>query len=192
MAGLGKERIDPRVSRSRGGCCLLFVGCLTSQQHAHVSQGRICSDNFTCRHTEIEAVDPTFYFTQSQYTDTGPTSTSADPKTPGAWQDSHFLRHWYHSTRKKSRRKRDLNPGSSALEADALTTRPTRRSLVGTYCETYSKSPAWLDWGKRGSNPCLPFSRRLLFVACLLLNVSATCEYISGTDLLRQFYVLPH
>ena len=30
--------------------------------------------------------------------------------------------------RKKSRRKRDSNPGSSALEADALTTWPTRRS----------------------------------------------------------------
>ena len=29
-------------------------------------------------------------------------------------------------------------------------------------------------------------------VVCLLLNVSATCECISGTDLLRQFYVLPH
>ena len=32
----------------------LFVGCLTSQQHASVSQGRICSDIFTCCHTEIE------------------------------------------------------------------------------------------------------------------------------------------
>ena len=30
-----------------------------------------------------------------------------------------------------------------------------------------------------------------LFVGCLL-NVPATCECISGTDLLRQFYVLPH
>ena len=30
-----------------------------------------------------------------------------------------------------------------------------------------------------------------LFV-CWLLNVPATCECISGTDLLRQFYVLPH
>ena len=29
-----------------GCCCLLFVGCLTSQRHASVSQGRICSDNF--------------------------------------------------------------------------------------------------------------------------------------------------
>ena len=51
----------------------LFVGCLMSQQHASVSPGRICSDNFTCCHTEIEAADPTFYLTESQYTDTGPT-----------------------------------------------------------------------------------------------------------------------
>ena len=112
------------------GC--LFIGCLTSQQHESVSQGRICSDNFTCCHTEIEVADQTFHLTQSQYTDTGPTSPSADPITPGAWQGSHwnanFLSHWYDSTPKKSRRKRDSNPGSSALEADALTTRPTRRS----------------------------------------------------------------
>ena len=70
--------------------CLLFVGCLTSQQHASVSQGRICSDNFTCCHTEIEVADQKFYLTQSQYTDTGPTSPSADPITPGAWQGSHW------------------------------------------------------------------------------------------------------
>ena len=68
----------------------LFVGCLTSQQQASVSQGRICSDNFTCCHTEIEVADQTFYLTQSQYTDTGPTSPSADPITPGAWQGSHW------------------------------------------------------------------------------------------------------
>ena len=30
-----------------------------------------------------------------------------------------------------------------------------------------------------------------LFVGWLL-NVPATCECISGVDLLRQFYVLPH
>ena len=68
----------------------LFVGCLSSQQHASVSQGRICTDNFTCCHTEIEAADQTFHLTQSQYTDTGPTSPSADPITPGAWQGSHW------------------------------------------------------------------------------------------------------
>ena len=65
--------------------CLL-VGCLTSQQQASVSQGRICSDNHTCCHTEIEVADPTFYLTQSQHTDTGPTSPSADTITPGAWR----------------------------------------------------------------------------------------------------------
>ena len=110
----------------------LLVGCLTSQQQASVSQGRICSDNFTCCHTEIEVADPTFYLTQSQYTDTGPTSPSADPITPGACQSSHWSANFevigMTRPRKKSRRKRDSNPGPSALEADALTTRPTRRS----------------------------------------------------------------
>ena len=99
-------------------------GCLTSQQHASVSQGRICSDNSTCCHTEIEVADPTFNLTQSQYTDTGPTSPSADPTTPGAWQGSHWSANFEVTgmtrPRKKSRRKRDSNPGSSALEADAL------------------------------------------------------------------------
>ena len=68
----------------------LLVGCLTSRQHASVSQGRICSDSCTCCHTEIEAADQTFHLTQSQYTDTGPTSPITDPITPGAWQRSHW------------------------------------------------------------------------------------------------------
>ena len=102
----------------------LLVACLTSQQQASVSQGRICSDNSTCCHTAIEVADPTFYLTQSQYTDTGLTSPSADPITPGAWQGSHWSANfWVTGTtrpRKKSCRRRDSNPGSSALEADAL------------------------------------------------------------------------
>ena len=136
---------------------LLFVGCLTSQQQASVSQGRICSDNFTCCHTETEVADPTLHLTQSQYTDTGPTSPSADPITPGAWQGSHwsanFLSHWYDSTPEKSRRKRDSNPGSSALVADALTTRPTRRSY-------------------RQTEQC-----PILFLGCLTSQQNAKCTY---------------
>ena len=100
-----------------------FVGCLTSQQHVSVSQGRICSDNFMCCHNEIEVADHTFYLTQSQYTDTGTTSPSADPIMPGAWQkplECQFLSHWYDLTPKKSRRKQDSNPGSSALEVNTL------------------------------------------------------------------------
>ena len=83
--------------------CLL-VGCLTSQQHASVSQGRICSDNCTCCHTEIEVADLTFHLTQSQYTDTGPTSPSTDPITPVECQ---FVSHTYDSTRG--------NPGASEI-----------------------------------------------------------------------------
>ena len=74
----------------RSGLVGWLVGCLTSQQQASVSQGRFCSDNFTCCHTEIQVADQTFHLTQSQYTDTGPTSPSADPITPGAWQGSHW------------------------------------------------------------------------------------------------------
>ena len=107
--------------------CLL-VGCLTSQQQASVFQGRICSDNFTCYHTEIEVADPTFYLTQSQYTDTGPTSPSSDPITPGAWQGSHWSANCLVTGMTRPRK----NPGAIGirtrdLEADALTTRPTRR-----------------------------------------------------------------
>ena len=79
-----KDSLSTQRERERFVC--LLVGCLTSQQQACVSQGRICPDNFTCCHTEIEVADQTFYLTQSQYTDTGPTSPSADPITPGAWR----------------------------------------------------------------------------------------------------------
>ena len=69
---------------------LLLFGCLTSQQHASVSQGRICSDKCRCCRTELHVADQTFYRTQSQYIDSGPTSPSADPVSPGACQDSHW------------------------------------------------------------------------------------------------------
>ena len=84
------KRKRRRRGKGRLGFVCWLVGCLTSQQQASVSQGRICSDNLTCCHTEIEVADQTFYLTQSQYTDTGPTSPSADPITPGAWQGSHW------------------------------------------------------------------------------------------------------
>ena len=115
----------PRLRELAELACLL-VGCLTSQQQASVSQGRICSHNFTCCHTEIAVADQTFYIylTQSQYTDTGPTSPSADPITPGAWQGSHWSANFKVTgmtrPRKKSWHKWESNLGSSALEADAL------------------------------------------------------------------------
>ena len=93
-----------------------LVGCLTSQQQASVSQGRICTDNFTCCHTEIEAADQTFHLTQSQYTDTGPTSPSADPITPGAWQGSHWSANFEVTGMTRPRK----NPGSSGIQTRDL------------------------------------------------------------------------
>ena len=55
-----------------------LVDCLTPQQQASASHGRIYSDNFTCCHTEIEVADQTFHLTQSQYTDTGPATPLRD------------------------------------------------------------------------------------------------------------------
>ena len=95
---------------------LLLVGCLTSQLQASVSQGRICSDSSTCCHTEIEVADPTFYLTQSQYTDTGPTSPSADPITPGAWQGGHRSANFEVTGMTRPRK----NPGASGIRTRDL------------------------------------------------------------------------
>ena len=115
--------VKVRSQRSNSSC--LLVACLTSQQHASVSQGQICSDKFTCCHTEIKVADPTFYLTQSQYTDTGPTSPSADPITPGAWQGSH----WSAMTRpRKILAQAGFEPGIFCSRGGRLTTRPTRQS----------------------------------------------------------------
>ena len=102
-----------------------LVGCLTSQQQASVSQGRICSDNFTRCHTEIEVADQTFYLTQSQYTDTGPTSPSANPITPGAWQGSH----WSANFEVTGMTRPLKNPGASGIRTRDL---PLSRRTLGT------------------------------------------------------------
>ena len=116
-----------------------------SQQQASVSEGLICTDNCTCCHTEIEVADQTCCLTQSQYTDTRSTSPSTDPITPGAWQGSHWSASFQvtgiDSTPEKSRREWDSNPGSSALEVDSLTTRPTRRSSKQKRCPAVYSMP---------------------------------------------------
>ena len=117
--------LTSRNTQTQGICWL--VGCLTSQHHASVSQRRICSDNCTCCHTEIEVAHQTCYPTQSQCTDTGPTSPSADSITLGAWQGSHWSANFEvtsMTTRKNPHdEKWESNPRSAA---DAITTRQTR------------------------------------------------------------------
>ena len=56
-----RERDRERRERERERLFVCWlVGCLTSHQHASVYQGRICTDNFTRCHTEIEAADQNF------------------------------------------------------------------------------------------------------------------------------------
>ena len=133
----------------------LLVGCLTPQQHASVSQERIWSEKFTHCYTETEAADQTFYLTQSQYTDAGPTSPSDDPITPEPGRAATgmpiFFFFFFFKTvtsmtrpgKTSPRRKRESNRRSSALKAGALTTWPTRRWERG------DRSPA-----------CFPLCRR--------------------------------
>ena len=101
--------------------CLL-VGCLKYQKHASASQGRICSDNFTCYHTEIEVADRTFHLIQSQYTDTGTTSPSTDPITPSAWQSSGWSTNFLVSGMTRPRK----NPTASGIRTPEL---PLSRQL---------------------------------------------------------------
>ena len=79
------------LSRDNEWCMLhqmLVVDCLTSQEHACLSRGWICSDSCMCCHTETVAADWTSYLIQSQYVDIGPTSSSADPVTPDFWHSN--------------------------------------------------------------------------------------------------------
>ena len=94
----------------------MLVGCLTSQQHASVSHGWICSNNFACCHTEIEVADQTLHLTQLQYTDTGQTSPSTDPITPGAQQDNHLSAHFYVTGMTRPR----TDPGVSGIRTPYL------------------------------------------------------------------------
>ena len=50
----------PVYCKQLSNVCLL-VDCLTSQQQASVSQGRICSDNFTCKQLSKQSGDAIFH-----------------------------------------------------------------------------------------------------------------------------------
>ena len=129
--------------------CLL-VGCLMSQQHASVSQGRICEDNFMCCHTETEVADQTFYLTQSQYTDTKPTSPSADPITPGAWQGSHWSANFWVTGMTQPRK----SPGASGIQIrDLLLLRRIQEEKIQKlYMPHYYQNPqTWLMITKVGA-----------------------------------------
>ena len=107
--------------------------------------GTICSDKFTCCHTEIEVADPTFYLTQSQYTDTGLTSPSADPITPGAWQGSRVATGVpIFESLEKIPSQAGFEPGIFRTRGGRLTARPTRQSpLADCLVGLVVKVSAW-------------------------------------------------
>ena len=136
----------------------MLVGCLTSHQHASVSQGRICTDNCTCCHTEIEVADQTFYLTQSQYTDTGPTGPSACPIMPGAWQGSHW---------------------SANVEVTGMTTRPMRRwTLRG---DTVEETKAAMKVIRTSGKYVLMYSKMEKAVVCSLPRTQVANFISKGT-----------
>ena len=92
----GVHRLDlglysrPKESTAHEFRCLLVV-LRPSNMLVYLRDGvRMCLNNCTYCHIEIEVADQTSYLTQSQYTDTGLTSPRANPKTPDVWQGSHW------------------------------------------------------------------------------------------------------
>ena len=142
-----KEKSPLLEMLHQAGLVCLLVGCLTSQQQASVSQGRICSDNFyvlphwdrSCR-SNVLPHPVTVYWHQANQSQCWPYNAR---RLAGKPLECQCLSDWYDSTPKNSWRKRDSNPGPSALEADALTTRPTRRfkqdSEPNTWPTNYSR-----------------------------------------------------
>ena len=92
---------------------------------------RLAGQTRLITYSGIEVADSTFYLTQSQYTDTGPTSPSADPITPSAWQGSHWSANFEVTgimTRPgKIPSQAGFDLQTLRFQGDALTTWPRRR-----------------------------------------------------------------
>ena len=123
-----------------------FVGCLTSLQHASVSQGWICSNNFMCCHTDTEVADQTYISPSHSILTLGrpvPVLT-LQRQVPGrVATGAPILKSLVWLDPEKSWHKRDFNPRSSVLEVDALTTRTMRQSLPSTWCSKLSTRTGW-------------------------------------------------
>ena len=135
-AGPGTSPTKPDAWQGSSWCTsvTLLVGCLTSQQHASCLRDESAQTILRAA-TLRQKLQNKLCLAQLQYTDIGPTSPSADPTTPGSHWSTYFCVTGTSRLGKKknSRRKQESNPESVALEADALTTGPTRRSgITGT------------------------------------------------------------
>ena len=109
-----------------------------STYYTGLVKGRICSDNLTCCHTEMEAADQTCHRTQSQYADTKPTSPSANPIT-GTWPGRvatgvPMFKSLVWLDPEKIPPQAGFEPGIFRSLGGCLTTRPTRRYWLRITC----------------------------------------------------------
>ena len=86
------------------------------------------------------------------------------------------LEHWPWTLIRWDKNDLQVHQTMSSIKTIAMQDRQTEGWMAG---QTDKSKPDEHDW------------LHSLFVGWLL-NVPATCEFISGMDLLRQFYVLPH
>ena len=89
--GMGGRQTDRQRGETKNFVCCLFSWLLNVPFHTLVyfrdgSAQTILRAATLRQKLQIKA----FHLTQSQYTDTGPTSPRVDPITPGAWQGSHW------------------------------------------------------------------------------------------------------
>ena len=86
-----ETRAHASVSRSVL-LCSLFVGRLINIPATclSISGTDLLRQFYVLPQLYIEVADQTCHLTKSQYTDTGPTSSSTNPMMPGAWQGSHW------------------------------------------------------------------------------------------------------
>ena len=117
----------------------------------------------------IDVADHTFYLTQSQYTDTGLTSPSADTITAGAWQSSHWSANFQDTGM--------TQPGKIPTQVGikpricrswGLTTEPTRRS------NSFDKH---VQFGEMASNYLDPVQAK--YVKQNMKNIVAVSCFIS-------------
>ena len=103
---------------------------LTFQQHASVSQGRICSHNCTCCHTETGVADQTISLSHCILTPGQPAPVLTLYRQAPSLATTRIpdISQWCDSTRQKDPgQKREWNPGLP-VSRRTLTTRPPHRT----------------------------------------------------------------
>ena len=142
---------------------LTFVGgllaCFTSQQHYTVSHGRICSDKCSCWHAEIEVADQTFFFPRSvtvywHWADQSQRWLYIARRLAGQQLEKHAFEVTGVTLRGKKIRGARGNRAQIFLprQADAFTTRPTRRCTPGDFPKRLQSA-----WGSLPSDLVKPF-----------------------------------